>query len=194
MTCDEFQLQIYLLESGELSPEEKARLEDHLAQCPRCQSVFAVSQQIVENYTELPKPLVREDLRQRIRQTVSQERVVKNGFAGNYKTWLAIAASLLLVSTVIYRIYFYNPPPVPDIWSSEFISLNADSIAEQFVKEPDSEPKSNIQNFENNVQEISDKIKTLQEVKIDFSFSPGSDQKVKSIQAKINQLKQEPII
>lgn len=103
--CDESIELISAALDGALSPEEQARLEAHLAQCPACKALYEDLNLIHQNLLDLPPVEVPQGLTERIMDAVAaeaaQSKVVplpqprKSAFP--WQRWAATAAAVAVV-------------------------------------------------------------------------------------------------
>lgn len=103
--CDESIELISAALDGALSPEEQARLEAHLAQCPACKALYEDLSMIHQNLLDLPPVEVPQGLTERIMDAVAaeaaQSKVVplpqprKSAFP--WQRWAATAAAVAVV-------------------------------------------------------------------------------------------------
>lgn len=106
MNCDEIQLLMADALGGELSASNRARLESHLAECPRCRKDLASSRDALDEIRTMPAP-VRVRLRREGRHFVA-EPIVGSGFSANLwqrtSAWRR-AASIIIAFTAGYALH-----------------------------------------------------------------------------------------
>lgn len=99
MNCNEARDLLSAKLDGELSPEELANLEVHLASCKECQSIYEAYCALDADLAELAEPPA--TLRESVMETIRREKVVtfpkKRWMFGSGTAIAAVAAMLVLV-------------------------------------------------------------------------------------------------
>lgn len=101
--CDEYELLLSTQLDGALSSEETARLEAHLANCPRCRALEAELTGLEELWADLPPVQPPADLNERIMASVRAEKVIPlvptehRKRPERWKRWAATAAVFALI-------------------------------------------------------------------------------------------------
>jgi hypothetical protein len=98
---------------GETSPEERARVEAHLAGCERCRSALDDLRAIAEASARIVTPDLPEGLRERVMASVGRPGTAR-------RAWIGAAASIAAMGLVATAWYLQgpegpvpNPPPAP---------------------------------------------------------------------------------
>ena len=97
--CEDYIERISAAIDGELSPQETARLEEHLAHCPACQALMGDLAALHAQLGALPPVEVPKNLKEDILAAVHDSKVTPLPTKKNfyYKKWMASAAALALV-------------------------------------------------------------------------------------------------
>ena len=97
--CEDYIEHISAAIDGELSPQETARLEEHLAYCPACQALMGDLAALHAQLGALPPVEVPKNLKEDILAAVHDSKVTPLPTKKNfyYKKWMASAAALALV-------------------------------------------------------------------------------------------------
>ena len=94
--CEDYIEHISAAIDGELSPQETARLEEHLAHCPACQALMGDLAALHTQLGALPPVEVPKNLKEDILAAVHDSKVTPLPTKKNfyYKKWMASAAAL----------------------------------------------------------------------------------------------------
>lgn len=134
--CDEYVELIGAAIDGALSPQEQARLEEHLNTCPACKALYDDLDRVHQALLELPPVEVPEGLTDRILETVAADNITalpkpkKSAF--QWKRTLAAAAvfALVLLGTGTLRGQLNaTKEAAPENFMPQLYSNEADEVA-----------------------------------------------------------------
>ena len=105
MFCENLQFNLSLYSDDVLTAEERAVLDEHLAQCPLCRQKLADFQSLRNNLRVLPRPDFSNELLNKVRNSVAEELYTAETkpifiFSDNVQNWLQMRLMPYTVGTV----------------------------------------------------------------------------------------------
>lgn len=118
MFCENLQFNLSLYSEDALTGEERAALDEHLAQCPLCRQKLADFQALRHSLRVMPRPEFSNELMNKVRQTVADELYTAETkpvfiFSDQVQNWvkmrmipysIGVVASLILGFSLIWAI------------------------------------------------------------------------------------------
>ena len=103
MNCEKYQELISCLLDGEISPEEKIELENHIASCPQCRAMYedfvALSGMMGESMADVP-----DSLHEKIMSGVRSAKKVKKPAIIRLRPYMAAAACFVVVIGAVFAL------------------------------------------------------------------------------------------
>jgi len=103
--CREAKKEMVLYCYGELNPEEKSRLEHHLADCPECRSYYESVKKTISLMSRAPRMTVDDFYWTRFNAKINASLGKKSGF----KFYRAIPTAVVLAICIGLFVYFSRP-------------------------------------------------------------------------------------
>ena len=112
MTCAECESLLDLFADGELAPERKQALSDHLAGCSQCAEKLAGIRALGDAVRQLPVPVVTADLWERIAKDLGTPAIAGKVRPKRTADWLRVASVAALVLIAVYTGWLaFGPGP-----------------------------------------------------------------------------------
>ena len=113
MFCENLQFNLSLYSDDVLNAEERAALDEHLAQCPLCRQKLADFQSLRNNLRVLARPDFSNELLNKVRNTVAEELYTTETkpvfiFSDNVQNWLQMRLMPYTVGTVASLVFGFS--------------------------------------------------------------------------------------
>lgn len=123
--CDSIREDLTALLDGELPPERRTVIEEHLARCDACRALRDRLRSLDRLLVEaLPAAAPSRDFEARLRARIGRQRALSAG--GTWRTWIAAAAALLLLAVALFALFRPTSPGAPSTPAQPVVAVGSD--------------------------------------------------------------------
>lgn len=119
MTCTDFLARFSEFHDGDLSPEEQAAFDEHLATCTSCRRYRDVVARGAELLRSLPGPTPRDDLRQRLQHSIyhiEEERLRRRSGSSLAGTGaMTLVGAVAILAGILWTPVLFEDAPAVDL-------------------------------------------------------------------------------